>query len=95
MIWTLIPTFILVGMAIPATTTLMEIEDNSDADLTVLITGSQWKWHYQYVDAGFGYYSNLAHAAPADRQPRTEERALSAGGGPSAGAAHRTRKSVS
>jgi cytochrome c oxidase subunit II len=59
-IWTLIPTMILVGMAIPATTTLMAIEDNSDADLTVLITASQWKWHYQYVDAGFGYYSNLA-----------------------------------
>lgn len=59
-IWTLIPTMILVGMAIPATTTLMEIEDNSDADLTVLITASQWKWHYQYVEAGFGYYSNLA-----------------------------------
>jgi cytochrome c oxidase subunit 2 len=38
----------------------MQIEDNSDADLTVLITASQWKWHYQYVEAGFGYYSNLA-----------------------------------
>ena len=60
LIWTLIPTLILVGMAIPATSTLMEIEDNSDADLTVLITASQWKWHYQYVEAGFGYYSNLA-----------------------------------
>lgn len=59
-IWTLIPTLILVGMAIPATTTLMAIEDNRDADLTVLITASQWKWHYQYVEAGFGYYSNLA-----------------------------------
>jgi cytochrome c oxidase subunit 2 len=59
-IWTLIPTMILVGMAVPATTTLMEIEDNSDSDLTVLITGSQWKWHYQYVEADFGYYSNLA-----------------------------------
>jgi cytochrome c oxidase subunit 2 len=59
-IWTLIPTMILVGMAVPATTTLMEIEDNSDPDLTVLITASQWKWHYQYVEAGFGYYSNLA-----------------------------------
>ena len=39
-IWTLIPTMILVGMAVPATTTLIEIEDNSDADLTVLITAS-------------------------------------------------------
>jgi cytochrome c oxidase subunit 2 len=60
LIWTLIPTLILVGMAVPATTTLMQIEDNSDPDLTVLITGSQWKWHYQYVEAGVGYYSNLA-----------------------------------
>ncbi|HEY0687369.1 MAG TPA: cytochrome c oxidase subunit II [Steroidobacter sp.] len=59
-IWTLIPFLILVGMAIPATSALMEIEDNSDADLTVLITASQWKWHYQYVEAGFGYYSHIA-----------------------------------
>jgi len=59
-IWTVIPFLILVGMAIPATSTLIDIEDNSDADLTVLITGSQWKWHYQYVEADFGYYSNLA-----------------------------------
>ena len=71
-IWTLIPTFILVGMAIPATTTLMEIEDNSDADLTVLITGSQWKWHYQYVEAGFGYYSNFA--TPRGRSTTSKRR---------------------
>ena len=59
-IWTLIPTVILIGIAVPATRTLLDIEDNSDADLTVLITASQWKWHYQYVEAGIGYYSNLA-----------------------------------
>src|SRR5687767_12546618 len=53
------PTLILVGMAVPATRTLMNIEENSDADLTILNTGSQWKWHYQYAEAGFGYYSNL------------------------------------
>ena len=58
--WTLIPVLILVGMAIPATTTLIEIEDNSNADLTVLITASQWKWHYQYLEADIGFYSNLA-----------------------------------
>ncbi|MEE8094615.1 MAG: cytochrome c oxidase subunit II transmembrane domain-containing protein, partial [Gammaproteobacteria bacterium] len=57
--WTLIPTLILIGMAVPATVTLIEIEDNSESDLTVLITASQWKWHYQYVEAGIGYYSNL------------------------------------
>ncbi len=59
-VWTLIPVLILVDMAIPATTTLIEIEDNSNADLTVLITASQWKWHYQYLEADIGYYSNLA-----------------------------------
>ncbi len=59
-IWTLAPILILVGLAIPATSTLIDIEDNSDADLTVLITASQWKWHYHYVEADFGYYSLLA-----------------------------------
>ena len=59
LVWTVIPILILVGMAVPATTTLIDIEDNSDADLTVLITGSQWKWHYQYLEADIGYYSNL------------------------------------
>ena len=58
--WTVIASLILVIMAIPATTALMDIEDNSDADLTVLITASQWKWHYQYVDADIGFYSNFA-----------------------------------
>jgi cytochrome c oxidase subunit 2 len=73
-IWALIPTLILVGMAIPAATTLRDIEDNSDPDLTVLITASQWKWHYQYVEADLGYYSNLA--TPQEQidnlQPKTE-----------------------
>ena len=62
-VWTLIPVLILVGMAIPATTTLIDIEDNSDADLTVLITASQWKWHYQYLEADIGYYSNMSTPA--------------------------------
>jgi cytochrome c oxidase subunit 2 len=59
-IWTIIPTLILVGLAIPATKTLLEIEDNSDSDLTILVTGSQWKWHYQYLEAGIGFYSNMS-----------------------------------
>jgi len=59
-IWTVIPVLILIVMAVPATQVLREIEDNSDADLTVLITASQWKWHYQYVEADIGFYSNLA-----------------------------------
>ncbi len=59
-VWTAIPVLILVGMAIPATSALRDIEDNSNSDLTVLITGSQWKWHYKYLDSDIGYYSNNA-----------------------------------
>jgi cytochrome c oxidase subunit 2 len=43
---------------------LRDIEDASDADITVLITASQWKWQYQYLEANIGYYSNMA--TPAD-----------------------------
>jgi len=59
-IWTLIPVLILIGMAIPATTALRDIEDNENSDLTVLITASQWKWHYKYLASGISYYSNIS-----------------------------------
>lgn len=58
--WTLVPALILIVMAVPATITLLDIEDNSESDLTVLITASQWKWHYQYVEADIGFYSRLS-----------------------------------
>ena len=47
-------------MAIPATTALRDIEDNDNSDMTVLITASQWKWHYQYLGTDISYYSNIA-----------------------------------
>jgi len=59
-IWTLIPVLILIVMAVPATKALIEIEDATDSDMTVLITASQWKWHYEYVGSGINYYSNIA-----------------------------------
>jgi len=59
-IWTLIPVLILVGMAIPATNALRDIENNEESDLTVLITASQWKWHYQYLETDISFYSNIA-----------------------------------
>ncbi len=61
-IWTTIPFLILVGMAFPATTTLIDMEDTSEAELTVQVTGSQWKWHYKYFDHDLEYYSLLATA---------------------------------
>ncbi|PCJ48715.1 MAG: cytochrome c oxidase subunit II [Gammaproteobacteria bacterium] len=49
-IWTTIPLVILVALAVPATTTLIKMEDTSKADMTILVTASQWKWHYKYLD---------------------------------------------
>ena len=59
-IWTAIPVLILVVMAIPATKTLIAMEDTSKSDITILITGSQWKWHYKYLDHPIEFYSLLA-----------------------------------
>lgn len=58
--WTVIPFIILILMAVPAANTLIAMEDTADADLTVLVTGSQWKWHYKYMDSDIEYFSNLA-----------------------------------
>jgi len=73
-VWTLIPVLILVTLAVPATMALIEIEDNSEADLTVLITASQWKWHYQYVEADIGFFSNSTTSLDAinNLEPKTE-----------------------
>ncbi|NVP00326.1 cytochrome c oxidase subunit II, partial [Photobacterium damselae subsp. damselae] len=59
-IWTLIPFLILIGMAIPATKTLLAMEDTTKPDLTIQVTGSQWKWHYRYFDHDVEFFSLLA-----------------------------------
>lgn len=65
-IWTVIPFIILIVMAVPATRVLIAMSDTGDADLTVRVTGSQWKWHYEYLtygdekDVGLGYLSVLS-----------------------------------
>ena len=59
-LWTAIPVLILIVMAIPATKTLIAMEDTTEADVTVLVTGSQWKWHYKYLDNDIEFYSLLA-----------------------------------
>lgn len=59
-IWTAVPLLILVGMAIPATATLKKMYDASEADLDVMITGQQWRWHYSYLGEGVEFISSLA-----------------------------------
>jgi len=59
-LWTAIPIVILIAMAIPATHTLIAMEDNTNSDVTIQVTGSQWKWHYKYFDQDIEYYSVLS-----------------------------------
>ena len=59
-LWTAIPVVILIIMAIPATKTLIAMEDTTEADVTVVVTGSQWKWHYKYLQHDVEFYSLLA-----------------------------------
>lgn len=58
-IWTIIPFVILVAMAIPAAGALIKMEDVRGAELSVKITGFQWKWQYEYLDKGISFYSTL------------------------------------
>ena len=66
-VWTVIPVFILVAMAVPAARTLLRIEDMTGSQLTVKVTGYQWQWRYDYLDAGVGFYSRLARTSDEAR----------------------------
>ncbi|WP_242065261.1 cytochrome c oxidase subunit II [Pseudoalteromonas rubra] len=59
-LWTAIPFLILVAMAVPATKTLIAMEDTDKADLTIKVTGSQWKWHYEYLGHDVDFYSLMS-----------------------------------
>lgn len=66
--WTLVPFLILIAIAFPATSTLLEVYNTDDADLDIMITGYQWKWKYDYIDPTdpsaekVSFFSNLATA---------------------------------
>ena len=60
LIWTVIPALILVGMAVPATSTLKKLYDTDNAELDVLITGLQWKWRYEYLGEDVSFLSSLS-----------------------------------
>ena len=73
-IWTIIPFLILLFMAYPATRTILAAHDTAASDMTIKVTGYQWKWHYDYVQEGFGYYSTLTTplAQIEGREPKDE-----------------------
>ncbi len=61
--WTVIPFLIVIGMALPATRTVVAMKDTSSADVTIKVTGYQWKWGYEYLDgsaSGIRFMSTLS-----------------------------------
>lgn len=73
--WTVIPFIIVIAMALPATRTVVAMKDTSGADMTIKVTGYQWKWGYEYIDgaaAGVKFLSNLSTppAQIANKEPK-------------------------
>ena len=60
--WTVVPFLILISMAVPATSTLLDIYDYEDAEMDIMVTGYQWKWKYEYLNENgenVSFFSNL------------------------------------
>jgi cytochrome c oxidase subunit 2 len=73
--WTIIPFLIVIGMALPATRTVVAMKDTSGSDMTIKVTAYQWKWGYEYVDGpakGLSFLSNLSTplAQIENREPK-------------------------
>ena len=78
--WTVVPFVIVIAMALPATKVVIAMKDTTSADLTIKVTGAQWKWGYDYIKGegeGIGFVSTLDNA----------QREMSNNGGPKAGEA--------
>jgi cytochrome c oxidase subunit 2 len=59
-IWTVIPFVILMGMAYPAAKVVIDMKDTTNPDMTIKITGYQWKWGYDYLNDNVSFYSTLS-----------------------------------
>jgi cytochrome c oxidase subunit 2 len=67
-IWTTIPVIILLIMAVPSAELMIKLEDTRDPDMTVVVTGYQWKWHYAYQGEDVSFYSTLSRPSMAARR---------------------------
>ena len=80
--WTVIPFLIVIGMALPATRVVVAMKDTSSADLTIKVTGIQWRWGYDYLKGegeGIGFVSTHRPGAARDvRRRQAAGRRLSA-----------------
>lgn len=63
--WTVAPFLVLIGIAIPTTAVVLEMKDTRDPDLTIKVTGRQWKWEYEYLGEDLRFVSNLGTSREA------------------------------
>jgi cytochrome c oxidase subunit 2 len=78
--WTIVPFLIVIGMALPATKTVVAMKDTSNADLTIKATGYQWKWGYEYLAGegeGIAFLSTLS--TPRDQIDDHQSQAVARG----------------
>ena len=59
-LWTVIPTLILIAMAVPSTKALLLMEDTTESDMVLKVTGYQWGWQYDYLEEDVSFFSKLA-----------------------------------
>jgi len=78
--WTVVPFFIVIAMALPATKAVVAMKDTTNADITIKATGYQWKWGYDYLKGegeGIGFLSTLdvAHRemSSSGKPPSTDD----------------------
>ena len=67
-VWTIIPIMILIAFAAPSTRTLILMENSEDTEMTIKITGYQWRWRYDYLEDEIGFFSSLAREHNEARQ---------------------------
>ncbi len=72
--WTIIPVIILIALAFPATSTLIKMEETGDPDMTIKVTGYQWKWKYDYLDEDISFFSSLGERSVAIRNGASGEK---------------------
>ncbi|WP_298126171.1 cytochrome c oxidase subunit II [Brevundimonas sp.] len=59
-VWTIVPVFILVGIALFSFRLLFAYENMPEPDMTIKATGNQWNWSYEYPDQGVAeFYSSM------------------------------------
>ncbi|MHA6204993.1 cytochrome c oxidase subunit II [Dyella soli] len=82
-VWTTVPVIILIVLAYLATGGLRTFADTTGSEMTVKVTGYQWKWRYDYVDYKGKAIEKVGFVSKLDRES-DETRQLQSGLDPNA-----------